>query len=434
MKQITKQNEKREVSIWGFAGVCAVSTGLLVLSLFFKQILLLDFLFLLAVLVFSSSQFSVAVLFFQLPFAILLRYDAGMMSFFTPLCMAEVFLIFFRRQTADGILLAQLLLLGGYILFACGGNYVETVKFSSGLALFALLPCVQTERGGRLSGYAFGAGVLLSSIIALFQDQIPRLMSMYVEIDYVYLSVGKIRRFSGTFQDPNYFAVAVILAITFLECEKQRVSAWAKKWLTAAQCGLLVFGALTYSKSFFLMFLFMCVFFAMRHRSAKKMLVLLALVCLFGVFYVVNPFGIAENMTERLVGEDLTTGRTTIWGTYARTLLESLPQLLFGNGIGTSLQRAAHNTWLQTLYEIGLTGFVLFVAIVIRVFTIHCKPIRRNVLNYSGLLVLVVMFSFLNGLRSYELPFYLALVNTIYNTSLSNTNKGDYAGVIQAIH
>lgn len=425
MNQITNQSKDGAVSGKRLIAVCTAATVFLVLSLFLKQVVILEFLFLLAVLLFTQNQFSVTVLFYLLPFATLLRYGQGSMSLFTPLCMVEALLILLRRRRIDAFFAVAFIALSGYVLLACRGEYAVAVKFAAAVLSFALLQYDRTEQSDKLYGFAFTAGLLSSSVLALWREKIPRLASLYEEINYAYLSNGVYSRFSGTFQDPNYYALAVVMAIVFLECEKQKTERKTARWLLVIQCVLLLFGGMTYSKSFFIMAIVMCLYLSLRYRSGKGLRVLLVLVCAAVVAYIVDPFGIVSGMVERLLTGDLTTGRTQIWKMYYESLVNSVTSLLFGNGIGSRLRVAAHNTWLQSLYEIGITGTVLFLTAIIRIFHIHRRSdIRRNAVNYSGLLTVVAMYSFLDGLTGYELPFYLTIANIIYNKALREDEGG----------
>lgn len=399
--------------------VCAVITVLLVLSLFFKQILLLCFLFLLIVLIWTSSGFSSAVIFYLLPLAIVLRYNPSTMSLFTPLCVAEAIIILVRRKRIDAVFFLLIYILTGYVVLTCNGNYTDAMKLSTAILLFGLLDFECVEKNKQLNGISFSFGVLVSSFIALWQNRIPRLLAMYAEIDYVYLRSGRIRRFSGIFQDPNYYAVAIIMAIAFIECQKKSASRRSSRLMLIMQCVMLIFGGLTYSKSFFLMFIFLCIYLSLRYRSGKRIFVWLLLACTAVLVIVLNPFEIVSTVVERLLSEDLTTGRTKQWKLYCAALSDNYISLFFGHGLKARLKNAAHNTWLQMLYQLGIVGSTILLLAISRIIHINKTVLKRNSANYSGFLILIVMFSFLDGLTSYELPFYLSMANTIYNTNLS---------------
>lgn len=419
---IFNNHDCEKINIRALFSICAVATLLVVLSLFWRESLWAFGLFVLVELLVQYSL-SIFILFYILPFATLLRYTPESMSLFTLLCFAEVVILLVHRRRINAYLCLILVILTGFVVLTCRENYTEATKLLMSILLFDLFQYERTEQDERAIGFSFSLGVLVSSFLAIWKDKIPRLMSMYTEIDYVYLSSGRVRRFSGTFQDPNYYTVAIILAITFIECKKGKMERKEAGLLSLMQCVLLLFGSITYSKSFFLMFIFMSIYLLLRYRSKKRILMCLLFGCAAVAIYVLDPFGIIGTVIERFMSENLTTGRVEIWGLYSKKIFEDTVRFFVGNGIGERLQHAAHNTWLQMLYEIGFIGSFFTLAAVIHVIRVNRSIIKRDTANYSGYLILVVMFSFLNGLTSYELPFYLTLVNTIYNGDLRILGK-----------
>ena len=89
--------------------------------------------------------------------------------------------------------------------------------------------------------------------VGIFKERIPQLLSYYDDLNYEYIEGEKTLRFSGLFDDPNYFAIALITAmIVMIFLKKYRGYSATKFYVFVA--GLAALGFFTYSKSFILMF------------------------------------------------------------------------------------------------------------------------------------------------------------------------------------
>ena len=117
----------------------------------------------------------------------------------------------------------------------------------------------------------------------------------------------------------------------------------------------------------------------------------------------------------------LTTGRSALWMKYVRHLLSSPLTLLFGSGFGASLldASAAHNTYLDLLYYLGVLGSVLLV-MVFKVFAnVKKSSPKKNLLNYSVWICILIMYFFLSELFYFDWAFHVLLAILVYKTEVA---------------
>ena len=95
-----------------------------------------------------------------------------------------------------------------YVFAGSAGGYSNVIKQ-------CIIPCViygyLATGKPNLKSFIFYyfAGLVTSSIVALFIEQIPN-MSLYVSYDMAY-ELDDVVRFSGLYTDPNYYSLAIML-------------------------------------------------------------------------------------------------------------------------------------------------------------------------------------------------------------------------------
>ena len=118
---------------------------------------------------------------------------------------------------------------------------------------------------------------------------------------------------------------------------------------------------------------------------------------------------------------DLTTGRSDLWTMYLQYFLDNPFKMLVGNGVGLYLLKnaAPHNTYIDFLYQLGITGTVLFF-VCISMYATKCKTIHaRTIANYVVIIVELVMCLFLSQLQGYDLPFQVSLCILVLNMNIT---------------
>ena len=174
-------------------------------------------------------------------------------------------------------------------------------------------------------------------------------------------------RFSGLYSDPNYYTVNIIIALCLLINLYNRKEV-SLKFTSFLSILLVVFSALTGSKSALLMLAIPMLLFLYTCKKTKHYGVLFIsicafVICLFLIF--TNQITIFSSTIDRIKGTTsmatLTTGRTSIWGDYLNYFNSHLGMLIIGNGINNvSLNGLmAHNTYIDMLFQMGIIGACL---------------------------------------------------------------------------
>lgn len=134
---------------------------------------------------------------------------------------------------------------------------------------------------------------------------------------------------------------------------------------------LAAFGILTYSKTFFLVFVLLGGVYVIWQFWSRKLvsgmtLGILAVAAAVVILSAENsPF---EVVMERLLSarnlSDLTTGRTEVYLYYLKAICEDVQSFFFGKGMAAkALFKDPHNIYLEFIYYIGTVGFGLAAAL-----------------------------------------------------------------------
>ena len=168
---------------------------------------------------------------------------------------------------------------------------------------------------------------------------------------------------------------------------------------------------------------------------AKRVLFLVGgLALLFFLWTVLKPI-LPDNIVERMrvqeVVESGGTGRTDVWKSMIREIVEQPDKLLFGRGInamhkimvhGLWTSVVAHNQVIQTTYNQGLVGLLSFLLLT-GISFFRCLKHRKTVsIAILGMMALSVSLSFNQTTRTFwNLIAYAAFAIPDSNT---NTNEG----------
>ena len=129
-------------------------------------------------------------------------------------------------------------------------------------------------------------------------------------------------------------------------------------------------------------------------------------------------------MTERFqsTGGDinkLTTGRFDLWISYIEYLIINPKYLILGKGIGAGiLGKAAHNTYVELLYHFGVLGTAFFISVLKQFRMLSYTNIKRNMMNYSVLVCILIMYFFWGEIFYFDSPFHLVLVIAVLNINM----------------
>ena len=260
----------------------------------------------------------------------------------------------------------------------------------------------------------------LSCIVSIIGENIPsfaaEISNELANYDPVYGS--DIVRYTGIFGDPNMTSVYIIL--TMFSCLYLY-----KNWrlpsivFLGAEVALTGIGISTGSKScFLLMIIFWAAFLFMRtDRKIVKGFVFCIAVVVTLTFSTTSLYSFYE---YRFFGSPsgITSNRTDIWVTYVEQLNEDgLLNWILGYGINTSNLpngRAAHNVFLQVIYNCGIVGLISYLLYWISLFRVYIqKNSYKNSnkkLDFMGLMPIICMVATTFFLDSFFLEgFYFAI-------------------------
>lgn len=271
-------------------------------------------------------------------------------------------------------------------------------------------------------------GVILSSTFR-FLDSSVFPIYRFVNEKVSILDAGVFTRFSGLLSDPNYYAVNVHIAIvsTLFLGTKKKITYVSMLCLIVVLFGLAI---LTGSKSAILMLVFPFVLLLYINFKQKKAIInvfillgsiafiLLAMLVKTSAFTLI----VARFSSDAFSLDSLTTGRTAIWRDYFAYFEEDSLKLIFGSGISTDPLhgKAAHNTYFDVLYYLGLVPGAIFIYLIARYFILKKVEIKRSVMNFSGIIIVLTMYMFLSSLFDIDLGTNLLVAIILFDTRLND--------------
>lgn len=383
-------------------------TGLLIWSLFWPPAVYVCLAAGICALACLEPAARFALLLYLMPYAVIWKPAPGTTSFFTVLELWALALFLLRAKSIDRRVLAALLVL----LLALAPTSCLSLSLVKVLCnLLLVYAFVRHYRGGDSGAYgcSFVAGLLASSALGLWKERIPRFLSMYSDLNYETINGVRTLRFSGMFNDPNYYAVALILAILLCGTALHTQHGGRRALCAVVLTVLIGCGAATYSKSFALM-LPLALLVLLRGCGWRSWL--LAVAC--AAVAVLASGDLVSRMLARFCSGSLATGRVEIWRDYGLEITEAFLPFLFGHGLDAQLARPAHSLVLEALYAIGLVGTVCWLVALVQILRSGAPPLRRG--SYAGYFAIFMMYGFLTGLTGYELPFELMMAYGLSRT------------------
>lgn len=161
-----------------------------------------------------------------------------------------------------------------------------------------------------------------------------------------------------------------------------------------------------------------------RTKSIAISTVVVLLICTLTFFSAVQLINRLDPViSQRFNIEDVAksggSGRTDIWDKDIELYSNSsVPRKIFGQGVGsitTLTGRVAHNTWLETLVELGLLGVILFSGLVI--------SIAKQLYNSKQILLFSIFISYIGLTISLSLLGYKPLWGLIIISIILGSKK-----------
>lgn len=343
-----------------------------------------------------------------IPLTLLLRTPAGMSLLSWLALFASM-----RYIVSGGIRLsgamAVLIVLANYLLARMQMNISQFVLYFGQLLLICIIITKQNEVSAERCVKYFCLSLFLSSLYAMAFRSTPQLASIRGNEAPAYWG-SSFMRFQGLFEDPNYFMLLIILALSLLIKLKDSDRISRSIFLCMGIC-LTLFGLLTFSKTFALTFgLLACIYIFWQFRKRKYIFgstviaVAGTILCLMLVFDFAPLRVILDRFTDFSSISELTTGRTDTFLAYWQLLTSSLASFLFGFGMSAdALRYDPHNLYLEIAFHTGIIGLLLllalFACIVREVNRRYTGSTKQNFYaKYTPLFMMVVIFASLGGM------------------------------------
>lgn len=394
----------------------AFITVLILLGTHTKLFSLIAFVICALEMLLDKSKFKLMMMIYLMLLAHIFKISPTGMSYFTFLMMIYIGLKLIEEKS----LLLTVVFFSIYMVVVqvvhSNININEDVKLIGNLLFIGYSLgelCSYTEKEKETLCITYIVAVIVSSFMRFFDSPFFNISAYTrpLKSEGYGAGVDRLVRFSGLYQDPNYYTVNLIIALCLIVILYYKGN--TSKFFCVGTAGLILyFGTLTYSKSFlFILILPLVVFMYANHRRGRtdvQVLSVLLLVVAVAIVLVSNP-DYVYNMTRRVeTKESITTGRADIWVNYFDYMFHNPGILLFGKGFAGRLvnDAASHNFYVEVLYYLGIFGTLMLI-IVIANSGLQFRPKRKlNLLNFSVLLTILITYFFLSQLRSYELPIH----------------------------
>ena len=341
----------------------------------------------LAYIVLLRPECGYLLILFVLPFLVVLPHPSillALLSMYTFGCFLIKVILGKRTckfELLDALVLCfmAVMLLGGLISY--GG--MQSLKAASIYVVlmfgyFLTVGLVNTKEMLKKSAAVFCASLLLVSVYGLYQNFTGNISAEWIDTD-MFDSIGG--RVVSTFENPNMLGLYLILLLPILAAAMIGEKNWWKKpgyILTfAAGAGCLIY---TWARGAWLGFLFAAVIFLLMWNK-RTMGVLMAGVLALPMLIPYLPTSIVSRFSS--IGDltDTSTNyRVYIWRGSTKMAAD---YALTGIGVGEAafdriypyysfagIEKAphAHNLFLQLFIEVGIFGFIVFLALLICLF------------------------------------------------------------------
>ena len=366
-----------------------------------------------------------------MPFANIFKSSAGAQSFFTYLILLFVLWRFLKKQRVHRAFFFMIAFLIVYLSaqMSVSVNILRTIKFVANLLfIYLAVEAIDSDRVKKMC-ICYILGITASSLVAVL-NIIPNL-SDYIGAKDISIEYERVSRFAGMYADPNYYSINIIISLCLIVIlnHKKEISTILAIGLG---CLLVMFSVLTLSKSAFLMLSLPLTFLLYSKAKTKKyfMFLFVLIICSIVAFEMFS--GNIEVLNDILFRFDnasdmasLTTGRSNIWLYYFNYLISNPIALLFGKGFGAALlnSHAAHNTYIDLLYHLGIIGTALMLLVMGKIIYIKTSPTKLNLLNHSIWICIAVMYFFLSELFYFDWPFHIIIAIGISKMNMTQVKE-----------
>lgn len=377
-----------------------------------------------------NEEDALCVLFFSVSFTHAFKSSPSSTSFFIMLLFLYVLWHLSFARVLHKVV-GWIICLTGYVAviqlanFSMGIELVQLVKFAMNL-LFLYVAVQQVNYDQPRNIFLFYIfGVLIASLLK-YSDVFQNL-SLYTD--------GKvdIYRFTGMHEDPNYYGVNLVICLCLVVVMYHRRD--VSIGILLAMTGLLVwFAALTVSKMVFLMLLMPILAFIysnhLKRRYGLQVLSIIVLAILVGLVLSDKMeifHSVLQRFEEASDAVSLTTGRVAEWKEYITYILSNPKVLILGAGLDAPSPANAsdipHNTCIDYIYNLGIAGTIGWACCVNEIFKISKRQMKKNFVNASVFVSMMIMWMALSELLYYDMIFHVLLAHIVWNISIENTRS-----------
>lgn len=337
------------------------------------------------------------------------RTTAGM-SLLIWLCLVAAIWYFVRKKILVNGALVCLLLLLNYLIARMQMNINDFVLcFGQMFVLCVLLPR-QDPQSAERACKVFCWSMVLTSLYALIFRNMPQMVAVRgPETPAIWGT--SIMRFMGLLKDPNYYMTLLLVGLAVL-CKLKETGRLHSVVFWGLALAMTSFGILTYSKTFFLVFVLLGGIYIIWQFWSRKVFrgVFFASVAMVAGFYLLfseaSPFAVVlQRLTSAKNLSDLTTNRSDLFVAYWKAITENVGTFFFGRGLNEPLLRGqgVHNLYLEITYYLGVVGFVLilfFYISMIRDIQKNYPEVKKQskLAKYVVLLIMAVQYMALQGM------------------------------------
>lgn len=384
-----------------------------------------------------NTRLVLPLMLFYLPWATILKMAPGSFSLFSLVCVALLGLMVIRLKKNLNLnaLVAGLLLVSFLVLL----NISRVEAFQTSQARFVIVLLMLTVYMSvednypdfRTSALFYASGIITACIMAYFLLSSSAMQQFIVVTEYRNINVTRLAGFNN---DPNYFSAQVMMAVACLLILVNNTGSLFRKIILFAMIGtLLFFGLTSVSKMFLFSIVAMIMIwifttFAARRNLSHKISVIVLTLLLLSVATSSQLFsGIIDEYLARFYQisdiNTLTTGRSQLQSIYVSYISSHPDVLLFGVGLTEKFAPGSnnnvHNTFIEFIYKLGLTGTLLFWLWYAGVYRQSVSPVKMSFQNrlqfLIPLLALVMPWFALDMISGDEFCYNLVLIIVAIN-------------------
>lgn len=382
-------------------------------------------------IIFCDQETILLQIIFVMPMATIFKLSPGSKSLFTIVLLIYIILHFKLPKKATllivvfsvYIIIGQLLT-GGFVL-------LKTIKLICNMLFLSSILDDEIPIKHKKSFLGYIIGNIVASLYGLLADSSVFKIKAYVgEMETMGIKYGDLTRFFGLYGDPNYYAIGMLISLCLIVALYHR-SDIKPVFAIILAVTIVYFLSITYSKSAILMLFLPLVCFLL--SLIKKRKIGISIICIVlsvtlisavlsgevdALNIVIDRFNVDESGNVDV--NSATSGRLDIWLEYANYSINDLRSLIFGEGINSQYLEghAAHNTYLELIYNLGCIGTFLYLLFFVVVLN-QCKKStkKRLLINYSVLICIVVMYFFLSELFYFDSIFHIYFAVVVYGIS-----------------